>query len=286
MVDHLGSSMSRPDPSDNVSDYAPRGPSEFYRQGRAGAAEGEGFSPKGDLSRLRQSLGPQPEVVHVPQPSRRLGWFASGFMIALAVGVVVGWLVIAEFPSLSGKAPGSSTKTTEFAPRFDNSKSPEEANSPLPNTPASPRVSSSPPASAPVASPSAQPANSAPRLATVGPATEPAPKVRGVTDSEIRFGISAPFSGPAKELGQNIKLGIESAFNVANAKGGVYGRQLRLVAADDEPARAAATMTQLYEKDQVFGLIGNVGRQRRWLHYPTRLIARCCFSEPSLAPAY
>jgi ABC-type branched-subunit amino acid transport system substrate-binding protein len=85
--------------------------------------------------------------------------------------------------------------------------------------------------------------------------------VRGVTDSEIRFGISAPFTGPAKELGQNMKLGIEAAFNVANANGGVYGRQLRLVAADDgyEPMRTAATMKQLYDSDQVFGLVGNVG---------------------------
>jgi ABC-type branched-subunit amino acid transport system substrate-binding protein len=39
---------------------------------------------------------------------------------------------------------------------------------------------------------------------------------RGVTDSEIRFGISAPLTGPAKELGQNMKRGIEAAFNVAN----------------------------------------------------------------------
>ena len=50
-----------------------------------------------------------------------------------------------------------------------------------------------------------------------------------------------------------MKLGIETAFNVANAKGGLYGRQLRLVAADDgyEPARAAVTIKQLYERDQV-----------------------------------
>src|SRR5262245_8641848 len=36
----------------------------------------------------------------------------------------------------------------------------------------------------------------------------PAPRaaaVRGVTDSEIRFGIAAPFSGPAKELGRQMK---------------------------------------------------------------------------------
>jgi branched-chain amino acid transport system substrate-binding protein len=85
--------------------------------------------------------------------------------------------------------------------------------------------------------------------------------VRGVTDSEIRFGISAPFSGAAKELGQNMKRGIEAAFNVANASGGVQGRQLRLIAADDgyEPTRTAETMKQLYESDQVFGLVGNVG---------------------------
>jgi ABC-type branched-subunit amino acid transport system substrate-binding protein len=85
--------------------------------------------------------------------------------------------------------------------------------------------------------------------------------IRGVTDSEIRFGISAPFTGPAKELGQNMKLGIDAAFNVANANGGVYGRQLRLISVDDgyEPSRTAAAMKQLYEGDQVFGLIGNVG---------------------------
>jgi ABC-type branched-subunit amino acid transport system substrate-binding protein len=59
------------------------------------------------------------------------------------------------------------------------------------------------------------------------------------------------------------KQGIEAAFNVANAKGGVYGRQLRLVAADDgyEPTRTAATMKQLYETDQVFGLV-NADRGR------------------------
>ncbi|HWJ17845.1 MAG TPA: ABC transporter substrate-binding protein [Geobacterales bacterium] len=85
--------------------------------------------------------------------------------------------------------------------------------------------------------------------------------IRGVTDTEIRFGISAPFSGPARELGQNMKLGIEAAFNVANASGGVHGRQLRLIAADDgyEPTRTAETLKRLYERDQVFGLVGNVG---------------------------
>ena len=103
--------------------------------------------------------------------------------------------------------------------------------------------------------------------------------VRGVTDSEIRFGISAPFTGPAKELGQHMKQGIEAAFSVANAKGGVYGRQLRLIAVDDgyEPTRTAAAMKQLYERDQVFGLVGNVGTPTAVVALPYALDRKMLF---------
>src|SRR5882672_10681365 len=92
--------------------------------------------------------------------------------------------------------------------------------------------------------------------------------VRGVTDQEIRFGIAAPFSGSAKELGRQMKLGIDTAFNRVNEAGGVEGRMLKLIAADDgyEPTRTTDAMKQLYEKDQVFGIIGNVGT-------PTALVA-------------
>jgi hypothetical protein len=102
---------------------------------------------------------------------------------------------------------------------------------------------------------------------------------RGVTDSEIRFGISAAFSGAAKELGQNMKLGIEAAFNAANARGGVHGRMLRLIAADDgyEPVRTAETMKRLYEKDQVFGVVGNVGTPTATVALPYALERKMLF---------
>ena len=76
-----------------------------------------------------------------------------------------------------------------------------------------------------------------------------------------------------------MKLGIELAFNAANANGGVYGRKLRLVAADDgyEPARTTAAMTQLYEKDQVFGLIGNVGTPTAVVALPYALDRKMLF---------
>jgi len=125
-----------------------------------------------------------------------------------------------------------------------------------------------------------QPANAVPaNVASLGGTSEPAPNIRGVTDTEIRFGISAPFTGPARELGQNMKIGIEAAFNVANVNGGVHGRQLRLIAMDDgyEPARTAITMKELYEKDQVFGLLGNVGTPTAVVALPYALDRKMLF---------
>src|SRR4029077_9675976 len=71
-------------------------------------------------------------------------------------------------------------------------------------------------------------ANAAPTATRTNQST-----IQGVTDTEIRFGIAAPFAGPAKEMGRQLKLGIDTAFNAANDNGGVDGRQLKLITADD-----------------------------------------------------
>ena len=106
-----------------------------------------------------------------------------------------------------------------------------------------------------------------------------APVVRGVTDKEIRFGIVAPFSGAARELGRQMKLGIDTAFNRVNDAGGIDGRMLRLIAADDgyEPSHTLDGMKQLYEKDQVFGFIGNVGTPTAAVAIPYALERRTLF---------
>ncbi|HZW87563.1 MAG TPA: ABC transporter substrate-binding protein, partial [Myxococcaceae bacterium] len=100
----------------------------------------------------------------------------------------------------------------------------------------------------------AQPANAA-----VPPVA--ARTVRGVTEQEILMGMSAAFSGPSQELGNRMKLGIETGFAQVNEAGGVAGRKLRLVALDDgyEGTRALENMNELLEQRQVFGIIGNVG---------------------------
>ena len=107
----------------------------------------------------------------------------------------------------------------------------------------------------------------------------PGSPVRGVTDQEIRFGIAAPFSGSAKELGRQMKLGIDTAFNRVNETGGVEGRMLKLIAADDgyEPTRTADAMKQLYEKDEVFGIIGNVGTPTAVVAVPYALERKLLF---------
>src|ERR1700692_461596 len=76
-----------------------------------------------------------------------------------------------------------------------------------------------------------------------------------------------------------MSAGIDTAFNRINEAGGVEGRMLRLIAADDgyEPTRTADAMKQLYEKDQVFGFIGNVGTPTAAVAVPYALERRTLF---------
>ena len=108
------------------------------------------------------------------------------------------------------------------------------------------------------------------------------PRVAGVTDTEIIFGMSAPFSGPAKELGRGMKTGIDLAFAATNEAGGVNGRKLRLVALDDgyEPERTRAVMKDLADTRNVFGFIGNVGTPTAEVAVPFTLEKRMLFFGP------
>ncbi len=83
----------------------------------------------------------------------------------------------------------------------------------------------------------------------------------GVSTGRILFGQSAAFSGPARDLGKNMRLGIEAAFREANARGGVFGRRLDLLSLDDayEPEAAIANTRRLIVEEGVFALIGAVG---------------------------
>ena len=96
------------------------------------------------------------------------------------------------------------------------------------------------------------------------PAPPPAPDVGqtpGVDGDRVLFGQSAAFTGPAQELGRNMRLGIQAAFHEVNRRGGVHGRRLELSSLDDayEPEAAVTNTIRLIEQDKVFALIGEVG---------------------------
>ena len=103
----------------------------------------------------------------------------------------------------------------------------------------------------------------------------------GVSEDRVLFGQSAAFTGPAQELGTDLRLGIEAAFGEANERGGVHGRRLELRSLDDayEPEGALANTRRLIEEG-VFALIGAVGT-------PTSVVAVPIAAEagvPYVAP--
>ncbi len=83
----------------------------------------------------------------------------------------------------------------------------------------------------------------------------------GVTADKIVLGQAAVFSGPAAQLGIQMRNGIKAYLDYVNDKGGVYGRKIQLVTEDDhyEASAAQAASRKLIEDDKVFALIGYVG---------------------------
>ena len=109
-----------------------------------------------------------------------------------------------------------------------------------------------------------------PSQPTISDAVEPAPGSMmamenqadpGVFENSVLFGQSAAFTGPARQLGHDMKLGIEAAFHEQNQAGGVHGRELKLTTMDDfyEPDTAYANTRRLVRNEGVFALIGEVG---------------------------
>jgi branched-chain amino acid transport system substrate-binding protein len=215
---------------------------------RASSPRAAGEPPEGDEQpplHMPPSLDPQ-FLRAPPRTSRAIGRLAAaaGLIIAASIGAAIALFATGNLPSEMNKILGFGTNTASKL-AGDTKKPAEE-----------------------------------PGLAAAQPAiASRAPTIRGVTDDQIRLGISAPFTGVAKELGNQMKLGIETAFNLINDSGGIHSRQLRFVATDDgyEPTRTAETMKELYEKQQVFGFVGNVGTPTAVVGLPYALERRTLF---------
>ena len=110
----------------------------------------------------------------------------------------------------------------------------------------------------------------------------PAAAETGVTDQKILLGQSAAFSGPAAQLGIQMHAGAKAYFDQLNAQGGVHGRKIEIVTADDkyEGNLAAANTKKLIEETGVFALFGYVGTPTSNAALPIFTAARVPFFAP------
>jgi ABC-type branched-subunit amino acid transport system substrate-binding protein len=82
----------------------------------------------------------------------------------------------------------------------------------------------------------------------------------GVTDTEIRIGQTAPYSGPLSSLSNFAR--IEAAyFRKINESGGINGRKITLISLDDAflPAKTVEQTRKLVESDEVLAVVGSIG---------------------------
>lgn len=88
-----------------------------------------------------------------------------------------------------------------------------------------------------------------------------AKKTPGVTDNEIIIGSSSALSGYASFLGTQTIHGSLHYINEVNAKGGIYGRKIRLINYDDQydPSKTVTNTQRLITQDNVFVLFDYVG---------------------------
>ena len=105
--------------------------------------------------------------------------------------------------------------------------------------------------------------------------------VQTVGAEDLVFGQSAALSGPARALGQGMRVGLLAAFEAVNQRGGIHGQRLVLDSLDDayEPEAAITNTRELIQRN-VFALVGAVGT-------PTSLAAQPIATEagvPYLAP--
>ena len=83
----------------------------------------------------------------------------------------------------------------------------------------------------------------------------------GVSETQVRLGMVNAQTGAASGLGRAMLDGATAVFQEANRSGGIHGRSIELVVADDgyDPDRAISETLRLVEEKQVFALFGNVG---------------------------
>jgi ABC-type branched-subunit amino acid transport system substrate-binding protein len=84
---------------------------------------------------------------------------------------------------------------------------------------------------------------------------------QGISEKEIVIGTHQDLSGPIKVWGVPVLNSMKQAVDEINAKGGIHGRTLKLIAEDSgyEPRKAVLATQKMVERDKIFAMIGPMG---------------------------
>jgi ABC-type branched-subunit amino acid transport system substrate-binding protein len=118
-------------------------------------------------------------------------------------------------------------------------------------------------------------------VALAWPALAPAAD-DGVTPTSVLIGQSAAFTGPAAQLGVQMRDGAKLWFDYVNAQGGIHGRSIVLKTRDDkyEATLAAENTRRFINEDRVFALFAYVGTPTSQASLPIFTEARVPFVAP------
>lgn len=83
----------------------------------------------------------------------------------------------------------------------------------------------------------------------------------GISGTEIRLGMVNAQTGAASGLGRGMLAGAAAVFQDVNAHGGISGRNVELIVADDayDPEKTITETLALIEEKKVFSMFGSVG---------------------------
>jgi branched-chain amino acid transport system substrate-binding protein len=117
----------------------------------------------------------------------------------------------------------------------------------------------------------------------------------GVSDTEIKIGNTAPYSGPVSAA-STVAKSLAAYFDKVNAEGGVNGRKINFLSVDDgySPPKTVEETRRLVDQEHVLLMLGSVGTPsqlavRRYLNQqkvPQLFIASGsgAFYEPETSP--
>jgi branched-chain amino acid transport system substrate-binding protein len=86
-------------------------------------------------------------------------------------------------------------------------------------------------------------------------------QTRGVTATEVLFGMPTDLSGPAATYGVSSSNGVKMRFDEINEAGGINGRKLKVIVEDQayQVPKAVQACNKLINRDKVFAFVGPLG---------------------------